>query len=725
MKKSILLSTEPRRPVIPETDWLSTGSALLNLAISGRTRGGIAKGQYLWYVGDSSSGKAQPLDSLVLTPNGWKKMRNIRVGELVSDPDGGSAEVTGVYPQGEKAVYRVTFADGTHVECCDEHLWTVATREDIQLGWWHTTSLADIRRLLKTHPNLKLQVPTTKPVEFSQQPTLPMNPYLLGILLGDGFLGGKANSDLRFTTADLEVVTYLRGVLPEKCRIRRSTLGLAIDYYVLGDGRVNPAKTTIKELHLAGCRSKDKFIPKQYLKASVSDRMELLRGLIDSDGYVARCGMVSFTSISRKLIRDFLSLTRSLGAVCSVRKKMGATYDYKGEKRVGRDSYTVVIHSMPSELGNPCRLPRKANRVRWSPAKNGRSKTKTIVGVEPAGKKECQCIAVGTRRRLYITNGYTVTHNTWFAMTLLAEASINQNFKDHRFIYDNTENGMLMDVAKYFGPRLAKRLEPPKGKPGKPIHSATVQEFYYNLDNAYRDGRPYIYVLDSMDALDTKDDEKKFLAEKAAHGTSKQVSGSYGTALAKANSQNIKRYVSRLTSNGSILIVVNQTRDNIKTGPFDFGPDQRPGAGGHALRFYAHVQLWTRIVGRLTRTVVGKKREFGKRVRISVEKNRISGWEGSIIVPFLRKHGIDDVGACVNYLLEEKHWKGSKDEKDSGDDKAPKKFKAPGFNHYGDVESLVRKIEEAGSQPQLYKLVESVWREIDEKTTIMRKSRYA
>lgn len=334
-------------------------------------------------------------------------------------------------------------------------------------------------------------------------------------------------------------------------------------------------------------------------------------------------------------------------------------------------------------------------------------------------------LAVSGRARQGISKGMYVWYvgdsssgKTWFALNLMAEATLNPAFSDYRFYFDNAERGAFMDIAEYFGPRLARAIEPPPAVGNVPAEPSTkIEEFYYHLTKALDDG-PCIYILDSMDCLEGQEDEDKFLEVMEAYGTAKEdkVSGSYGTAVAKANSKNIKRYTARLEKTGSILVVINQLRDVIKTNPFSHGPTKRPGQGGHALRFYASVQLWTRIAGNLEKTVLNKKREYGKLIGVDVRKNRVSGWEGEVVVPFLRKHGLDEVGGCIDYLVDERHW--TKADKGGV-------ISAPELRFKGSREKLVQLIESKNHEGRLADLVEKVWRNIDKQTVAVRKNRYA
>ena len=320
--------------------------------------------------------------------------------------------------------------------------------------------------------------------------------------------------------------------------------------------------------------------------------------------------------------------------------------------------------------------------------------------------------------------GDSSSGKTWLSFSLLAEAARNRHFDKHRFVFDNAENGALMDVQHYFGGGVAERLEPPatEGKSKTPVYSTTVQEFYYNLTINTR--RPCIYILDSMDALNDDADEEKYAAELKFHetGTGKaKIPGSMGMHKAKTNSKNINRVVQALRDSGSILVVISQTRDKINAAY----AGQKTRGGGRALRFFAHVEAWTSVMGPIKKTYLGKEREVGADLKVDIQKNRVSGWEGQIYVPFLKGFGIDDTGACVDFLIDERHWgKAGKTSADEDDD-AGGKFAAPEFGIEGKRESLIRQIEEAGDERELQLLTARVWREIIEKAAPKRKPRYS
>lgn len=701
IRKAVADAQVPSEKPIRDEDWLSLGVTPLNLAVSGRKDHGIAKGMYLWYCGGSESGKAQPLDANVLTPSGWRKMGDIKVGDQVIDPCTGTGiKVVGVFPQGKIRYYEVAFSDGSRAECCGDHLWEVRDNHNAARGTYKVLTTDQIRhKLTKVGPErCRLRVPVTEPVEFATR-TPEMPAYLLGVLLGNGYFG---KTDIRFSTVEKHILEASLDCLPGGHGFTHIEKG---DYYLTGRSQDNVVLAWTRQYGLSMKRSAEKFIPKEFLQAPLECRKSLLRGLMDTDGYVDERGnSVSYSTSSEQLALDVQELVRSLGGIASITSKT-PTFTYKGEKKEGQRSYNVWIN-LPDSV-SPFSLPRKLDRYNRG---KDRKKIRRIVAVIPKGKTPCQCIRVNSERGLYITDDYVVTHNTMFAMMILAEAANNPSFDKHRLIYDGPEFGAKnLDIADFFGERLAGRIEPPKGTWEEQEPSTLIQEFYYNVHDAVKRGHPFIYVLDSMDSLDEASDEAKFLEEKEAFENNKEITGSYGMGKAKANSNNIKRIVSQLSRTGSILVVISQVRDKVGRLPFP----QETVAGGRALRFYADVQLWTKVKGDLTRDVKGKKREYGKLVQVDVQKNRVSGWSGKVTMPFLWQRGFDETGACVDWLVEEGIWPATKGVINASD--------------YGlklNREKLIAAVEAKDLEGKLASLVQYHWRQLADATRVERKKRY-
>jgi len=305
----------------------------------------------------------------------------------------------------------------------------------------------------------------------------------------------------------------------------------------------------------------------------------------------------------------------------------------------------------------------------------------------------------------YMLVGDSQAGKTMAALQMLAEASINSHYDNYRLIYDPTERGALMDVRKFFGGRLADRLEPPTKKGA----SRTLNQFYDNVTTAVKEGRPFMYVLDSEDALKTEAGSK---------------GKEYGTDKAMMNSSEMRGAHNGLdeTKPGSILIVVKQSRVNIGN---PFNPKTR--SGGQALTYYATSEIWFSLGGAIKSKVLGKEREIGSYLVMHVKKNRENGRHHRIRVPFYPGLGMDDVGSCVDFMMEEKRWKPAKGKDGGDDDKDTSKAKtviAPEFNFEGPKEKLIEQIEEQDKVKELRLLVSQVWSEIEAACEVNRKPRY-
>jgi hypothetical protein len=366
---------------------------------------------------DMGLGKALALDAKILTPTGWKRMGDIQVGDAVINSQGGTSHVTGVYPQGEKDLYKVEFTDGSSVECCDEHLWYVNTplRRDRGYGG-KVLPLAEIRNSLKdSSGNNRHFIPMVKPIEFEDR-ELPLDPYLVGVLLGDG---GLSTGRTFLISADQELLDYAKDVLPVGAEIVSAG---GYDWRIASTNRkstdrrnmVNPVTHALRDLGLMGHTAHTKFIPDLYKFASVQSRLELLRGLMDTDGSISN-NVLEFSSVSEQLCHDVQFLIQSLGGIARMKQKR-TTWTYLGVQKTSK-AYRLTI-AMPGDI-NPFRLKRKADlwlpRAKYPPVRAFKS-------VTYIGKKPAQCIAVDSPDHLYVTDECIVTHNTIQLLSLLQYA---------------------------------------------------------------------------------------------------------------------------------------------------------------------------------------------------------------------------------------------------------------------------------------------------------------
>ena len=309
--------------------------------------------------------------------------------------------------------------------------------------------------------------------------------------------------------------------------------------------------------------------------------------------------------------------------------------------------------------------------------------------------------------------GDSSSGKTFLALAALAEACYNKRFDQHALVYDNSEDGALMELSRFFGPRLAARLEAPAYRDEVEVHSLTVEDFYFHAYNRMKAG-PCIYIIDSMDALSSEAEAKKFKARKTAmaKGPSAvaQLKGDMMDGKAKKNSAYIRQIRPLLRDTGSILIVISQTRDNIDS----FSLETKTRAGGHALKFYAASEVWTKRKGTHTASYGEMKLQTGIVAEVAIKKNRLSGKEWKIEIPIYHTYGVDDTGSMVDFLVKVKHWAKA----DSG------MITATDFELKGYRDKLVAKLEEGEHVPTLRTLVARVWREMEEHVAIKRQPRY-
>lgn len=361
---------------------------------------------FFYLGGYAGTGKAQPLDAIVWTPYGHVAMGALEVGDQVIGADGKPTFVTGVFPQGRKEAFRLTFRDGSQTTCSADHLWTVypgtkskAPAQTLPLKDIMAAGLFYIDKR-RNAPMFKYKIPMCQPVEFST-PHPAVDAYLIGALIGDGYCTG---STVTLCCNDPEIVERIKMQLPADFAVISSQASGCLRHVIkdTADSKYNRLKAHLERLGL-NVHSYEKFIPSEYLFAPLPSRILLLRGLMDTDGSITEGNRVSFSTSSIRLAQDFITLIRSLGGVARLHRY----------ERLDKGSCEYQI-GVRLDL-NPFSLERKARRWRSS-GKNPASRY--LINVESIGEVEQQCISVSGPEGLYLTDDFIVTHNTTIAKHL-------------------------------------------------------------------------------------------------------------------------------------------------------------------------------------------------------------------------------------------------------------------------------------------------------------------
>ncbi|WJJ54886.1 putative DNA helicase [Xanthomonas phage RTH11] len=361
----------------------------------------------------TGGGKATTLDTQIKIPGGWTTMGEIKLGDTVTAKDGTPTQVTGVYPQGKLQVYRVTFGDGRSVEVCGEHLWKVYYVNTQPHKRWRVVNTLEVLRLISM-PNPRVYVDLVDP-EVGVDINLPIDPYVLGALIGDGHLG---NGSVSITNPDPFIIDQLTAALPDM----KVELASRIQYYIRPavKGAGNWVMKRLIDLGLYGKLANRKFIPEVYFQASAEQKWALLQGLMDTDGYVDTKSTTTYTTVSPELAANVQYLVRELGGIASITEKK-TQYTYLGKKLDGQLAYNIHIRmKTPSKM---FRLPRKKERANDDHQYCKDLKLR-VVSVEPTEVKPAQCISVDHPDRLFVVNDFIVTHNTFLSLTAIRNEQV-------------------------------------------------------------------------------------------------------------------------------------------------------------------------------------------------------------------------------------------------------------------------------------------------------------
>ena len=448
----------------------------------------------------------QPIDSLVATPNGFVRIGDLKAGDIICDTKGGTQKVNFVLDKGVLPCVEFTLSDGRVVRSALSHHWKVKNKRGKMLDVsaqeiieYIEKEKAEAAKRKKPRMN-RYRIPMCEAVRFKDnyKKERIIHPYVLGFMLGDGCLSEKAHSIyISVPKEDISVVDYFNQ-LGYPTMIDNMNDAECMHYAIRGV----KIRGRLKELGLLGTLSHTKFIPNAYKYAPIEDRLELLRGIFDSDGNCEkRTGQVSLHSTSLQLIKDVQEIIWSLGGIANFTTYPEKKGIIKGKEYIFRESYVLRVRvNDDKSLFNFDRKKKYAkhnNDRRW----------KLFLGIaEYRLLPECEmrCINVSGDEHLYLTDNYVITRNcgkTFAAVMSIAEATLDSRFRG-LFLRNNLGDakaaGGILDTFKEVygsGVEIVESGEPratfPSGSRCDITHVA--DQSYNKIMQRYK-GRQYDYI---------------------------------------------------------------------------------------------------------------------------------------------------------------------------------------------------------------------------------------
>lgn len=386
----------------------------------------------LFFFGTRRYGKALKNNEKVYYSDGKiGEIGDCKIGESIIGGDGKPTKILGVYPQGKVPLYKVSFRDGREVVCCDEHLWNVF---DYQSKVWKTLPLKQIAKnysFKRKHSGKQYEdgvdrettvynfyIPNSKPIQYDTEIAPFIDPYFFGLYLGDG-----SSRTPTITSIDKEIIDYVKAFA--------KGYGLSVrndneNMYHITSGKVggndykrNKVLNLLKDNNII----LNKHIPEECFKWSIENRLQLLRGLMNSDGYISKGGSIIFTQENKQFTDSFYKLCLELGIHCRKEFKKGNYIKKNGELNT---FYNVYMYTEERVFN----LERKHNRSlkKFNISRKNKTERIPIVDIQYIGEDEATCIRVDNKDKLFLTSNCVVTHNTVIEASILSwRTTITEN----------------------------------------------------------------------------------------------------------------------------------------------------------------------------------------------------------------------------------------------------------------------------------------------------------
>ena len=520
------------------------------------TYGGLPEGRLIEFYGEEHGGKALVNGTPVLTDTGWVAIEKLNVGDKVYGEDGQLHNVIGVYPQGEKWCYDFKLRDGTSVKCSEDHLWSVFTGGQMKHLHYRDCKLNTLstKEMIDNFDN-GYYLPDISPMQYEQikSDDLLLDPYLLGLLLGDGSVCGSTPS---ISNTEMDIIDSVKSIVSQYgCTVMNYT-DKNYSWHIKENKKSNnhPINSAFRYYGLFGKHSRAKFIPNVYKFASIEDRYKLIAGLINTDGCV--WGGVEFESTSPQLLRDFWEVCMSLGIYCILRKH---------KVRIPASSMTDELLKLLS-----AKHTMRHEKYLSSHKQHIHKYRRKVESITEVGMRECTCIKVDNPTSLFITKDFIPTHNTTTALDIVANFQQKEAEKERprKVAYFDVEITLDVTWARKLGVDVDSLilLQPEEQGAG---------EILQDLLDMMETGEVGLAIIDSIAALVSEQALDKDVGDKTYAGISGDLTRFSSEAIMLCKKKHCT------------VIGINQLRDDM--GSLYAGATKTP--GGRAWKHLCSVRM--------------------------------------------------------------------------------------------------------------------------------------
>lgn len=463
-------------------------------------------GHHACMLAARGKGKAHPYSQKVLTLNGWKKWGDLHIGDYVYGDNGEPTKIIDIPFDDECDIYNVTLRDGRVIQCSDGHLFKVKdhSRDKIYVKSLKEIMLDYKRKRIVTKKctngiEYNYRIPKISNYVVFKSKQVSVDPYTLGLLIGDGcFRINNARNYITFTCDKKDIVTYKNNIPYEIDKMTNDSYTYC----------VRCSNEYLRNVNLWGLKSEDKFIPSDYLYNDYNVRLNLLKGLMDSDGTVDKTsGIPIFYTTSERLKNDFEFLCRSLGFNISTSAKIPK---YNNKEYLKCYKIRVVTNV---EIFNLKRKQELVNKFNTGYSKNTKDYT-AIVDISYSHREKAKCITVDNESHCYIVGDFVVTHNSYTSAARIAKRFIlgesKEVCKKVQCVVTASERkyiqgaNQVLDMFVYYIDFLANNTQFPAKRLVNSLHDMQWTMGYIDAENNTKKG-----TLNSVTGITSKDDESK------------------------------------------------------------------------------------------------------------------------------------------------------------------------------------------------------------------------